>query len=49
LKFIQEEPKENKSEMSPDFDTPLYGIPDTDEGYRIVLEERFGHKTFRAG
>ena len=33
-----------------DFDRPLYKhLPDTDEGYRKILEDRFGHTSFKEG
>lgn len=32
-----------------DIDKPLYEIPDTDEGFRKILKERFGHDDFREG
>ncbi len=49
LKKIDREVKSQESEdeeiKGADFDHPLYKkVPDSDEGYRKILEERFGHK-----
>ncbi len=49
LKKIDKEVKSQESEdeeiKGADFDHPLYKkVPDSDEGYRKILEERFGHK-----
>ena len=54
LKKIDEEVKSMASEdeeaKDADFDMPLYKkVPDTDEGYRQILEDRFGHKQFKEG
>ena len=53
LKKIDEELKEEESEPVPeviDFDRALYSsLPKTDEEYRKILEERFGHPFFKEG
>ena len=54
LKKIDREIKSQQSEdeeaKDADFDHPLYRkVPDSDEGYRQILEERFGHKQFKEG
>jgi hypothetical protein len=32
-----------------DLDKAAYAIPDSDEGYRKILKERFGHEEFKDG
>ena len=54
LKKIDIEVKSQESEEEElkdvDFDRPLYKkVPENDEGYRKILEERFGHKEFKEG
>jgi hypothetical protein len=40
----------SEEEVDPnDLDKAMYKVPDTDEGYRKILKERFGHDDFLEG
>ena len=52
LKQVAEEMEQEASEpeVDPeDLDKAAYKVPDTDEGFRKILKERFGHDDFLQG
>ena len=49
LQKIDEEVEEDPSVDFNDLDKAAYAIPKTDEGYRNILKERFGHDEFLEG
>ena len=49
LQKIDDEVLEDPSVDINDIDKAAYAIPDTDEGYKKILKERFGHDEFLEG
>jgi len=48
LKKIDEKVEDVEVDIN-DLDKASYAVPDTDEGYKAILKERFGHDDFLEG
>ncbi len=48
LKKIDEQVEDIEVDIN-DLDKASYAVPDSDEGYKMILKERFGHDDFLEG